>query len=57
MIDNDFNNGASSFELDGYFDLPRYIKQKNEISQALQFKLDLISAGRKEEAKKDGLTV
>ena len=56
LIDNDLG-GPQSFEQDGYFDLPRYIREKNEVSQALEFKLNLISAGRKEEAKQDGVTI
>jgi hypothetical protein len=42
---------------DGYFNTASYIKDKNRINQVLQSKLDLILAGKKEEALKDGVTI
>jgi hypothetical protein len=46
-----------SYLEDGYFNMPSFIKDKTRINLALQLKLDLILAGKKEEAVKDGVTV
>ena len=46
-----------SYLEDGYFNMPSYIEDKMRVNKALQFKLDLILAGKKAEANKDGVTV
>lgn len=37
--------------------MARFLREKSQIGNALKFKLDLIMAGKKEEAMKDGVTV
>jgi hypothetical protein len=46
----------SYFE-DGYFNTKSFNSDKDRINRALQFKLELILAGKKEESRKDGITV